>query len=241
MNSFDAVVYLGLTIAVVTGFNTGLLRSAIAILAYIAAMPIAMGRCHWCRRSSTASMRLPFAQNSPLFFGAFLVIGMVLGKLACMALDDIIGPQAGHRRPPWRRRPWRGARRPDCDHGCADLRPACAGKPPAGIHDRLAVAAGAVGRRANGRQVPSAGSRGCDRPPEERPAHIIGVVSLICISAVAAPLSGPLDLARVAASPFKNHLTQRERNSGSWDQRPPRHRLRIEQGPGARLRHGAGQ
>ena len=43
MNSFDVVVYLGLTIAVVTGFNTGLLRSAIAILAYIAAMPIAMG------------------------------------------------------------------------------------------------------------------------------------------------------------------------------------------------------
>ena len=42
MNGFDAVVYLGLIIAVVIGFNTGLLRSAIAILAYIAAMPIAM-------------------------------------------------------------------------------------------------------------------------------------------------------------------------------------------------------
>ena len=39
----------------------------------------------------------------------------------------------------------------------------------------------------------------------------------------------------------ENHLTQRERNSGSWDQRPPRHRLRIEQGPGPRLRHSAGQ
>ena len=40
-------------------------------------------------------MPSPFAQNSPLFFGAFLVIGMVLGKLACFVLDDIIGPQAG--------------------------------------------------------------------------------------------------------------------------------------------------
>ena len=38
---------------------------------------------------------LPFGQNSGLFFGAFLVIGMVLGKLACVVLDDIIGPQAG--------------------------------------------------------------------------------------------------------------------------------------------------
>ena len=42
MNSFDAVVYLGLLIAVVTGFNTGLLRSAITILAYLFAMPIAV-------------------------------------------------------------------------------------------------------------------------------------------------------------------------------------------------------
>ena len=33
MNSFDAVVYLGLVVAVVTGFNAGLLRSAVTILA----------------------------------------------------------------------------------------------------------------------------------------------------------------------------------------------------------------
>ena len=52
---------------------------------------------------------------------------------------------------------------------------------------------------------------GYDRPPEERPAHIIGyigVVSLLCISAVAAPLSGPLDLATVAFIRLsENHLT----------------------------------
>jgi NhaP-type Na+/H+ or K+/H+ antiporter len=42
MNSFDAVVYLGLAIAVVTGFNAGLLRSAVTILAYLVAMPIAV-------------------------------------------------------------------------------------------------------------------------------------------------------------------------------------------------------
>ena len=32
MNSFDVVVYLALIIAVVTGFKTGLLRSAVTIL-----------------------------------------------------------------------------------------------------------------------------------------------------------------------------------------------------------------
>lgn len=42
MNSFDAVVYLGLAIAAVTGFKTGLLRSALTILAYLIAMPIAV-------------------------------------------------------------------------------------------------------------------------------------------------------------------------------------------------------
>src|SRR2546430_14954863 len=115
MNSFDAVVYLGLIIAVVIGFNTGLLRSAIAILAYIAAMPIAMGLVPLVSPQLDGQHALPFAQNSPLFFGVFLVTGMVLGKLACVVLDDVIGPQAGIG-PPCRRRPWRGARRPDCDH-----------------------------------------------------------------------------------------------------------------------------
>ena len=95
MNSFDVVVYLGLTVAVVVGFNTGLMRSAIAILAYIAAMPIALGLVPLVSPQLDGQHALPFGQNSGLFFGVFLVTGMVLGKLACLALDDIIGPQAG--------------------------------------------------------------------------------------------------------------------------------------------------
>ena len=56
MNNFDAAVYLGLVVAVVTGFNAGLLRSAATILAYLIAMPIvpvvagfwgAMERSRW--------------------------------------------------------------------------------------------------------------------------------------------------------------------------------------------------
>jgi membrane protein required for colicin V production len=95
MNSFDAVVYLGLAIAVVTGFNTGLLRSAITIVAYLAAMPIAIGLVPLLSPQVGDKLALPFAQNPLLFFGAFLVIGMVLGKVLRMALDDAIGPQAG--------------------------------------------------------------------------------------------------------------------------------------------------
>jgi membrane protein required for colicin V production len=95
MNSFDIAVYLGLIIAVVTGFKTGLLRSALTILAYLFAMPIAV----WVM--SIISPRLDAAPGSPLpqgwvlFFGVFLVAGMVLGKLARIALDDAIGNEAG--------------------------------------------------------------------------------------------------------------------------------------------------
>jgi len=37
----------------------------------------------------------PLMQNSLLFFGTFLIVGMVLGKAARMALDEAIGADAG--------------------------------------------------------------------------------------------------------------------------------------------------
>jgi membrane protein required for colicin V production len=95
MNSFDAVVYLALVIAVVTGFNTGLLRSAITILAYLIAMPIAVWAMTCLAPGLGSRLGSPLAQNSLLFFATFLVTGMVLGKCARMMLDETIGPEAG--------------------------------------------------------------------------------------------------------------------------------------------------
>jgi membrane protein required for colicin V production len=95
MNSFDAVVYLGLVIAVVTGFNTGLLRSVLTILAYLIAMPIAVWIMSFVAPEIDGKLNSPLTQNSLLFFGIFLVAGMVLGKLMRMALDDTIGSKAG--------------------------------------------------------------------------------------------------------------------------------------------------
>lgn len=91
MNSFDAVVYLALIVAVVTGFNTGLLRSAVTILAYLIAMPIAVGVTSLLAPQIAGKLATPLMQNSLLFFGTFLMSGMVLGKLARMALDDTVG------------------------------------------------------------------------------------------------------------------------------------------------------
>jgi membrane protein required for colicin V production len=95
MNSFDVVVYLALVIAVVIGFNTGLLRSAITILAYLFAMPIAVAATSLLAPQIGGKFGSPLAQNSLLFFGSFLIAGMVLGKVGRMALDDTIGPEAG--------------------------------------------------------------------------------------------------------------------------------------------------
>lgn len=95
MNSFDAAVLLALLIAVVIGFNTGLLRSAITILAYFVAMPIALGAMAYLTPQIAGKFDSPLAQNSVLFFVVFLISGMVLGKCARMALDESIGSEAG--------------------------------------------------------------------------------------------------------------------------------------------------
>ena len=95
MNSFDGVVYLGLVIAVVTGFNAGLLRSAATILAYLIAMPIAVWAMSLIASQIDGALGSTWAQNSLLLFGIFLIAGMVLGKLMRVALDETIGSEAG--------------------------------------------------------------------------------------------------------------------------------------------------
>jgi membrane protein required for colicin V production len=95
MNSFDAVVYVGLMVAVVTGFNAGLLRSAATILAYLIAMPIAVWAMSLISPQIDGKFGSPLTQNSLLFFGIFLIVGIVLGKMMRMALDEAIGPGTG--------------------------------------------------------------------------------------------------------------------------------------------------
>src|ERR1700704_1058570 len=95
MNSFDTVVYVGLVLAVVTGFNAGLLRSAVTILAYLIAMPIAVWAMSFVSAGIDGKVTSPLMQNSLLFFATFLVTGIVLGKLMRMALDETIGSEAG--------------------------------------------------------------------------------------------------------------------------------------------------
>ncbi|MDB5578606.1 MAG: hypothetical protein JWR80_3782 [Bradyrhizobium sp.] len=94
MNSFDLVIYLGLIVAIVTGFRAGLLRSAVTILAYVFAMPIAVWAMSMVSPVAAGKFDSPW-QNSVLFFAIFLVVGIVLGKIMRMTLDDAIGSETG--------------------------------------------------------------------------------------------------------------------------------------------------
>jgi membrane protein required for colicin V production len=92
MNSFDAVIYVALIVAMTMGFNAGLLRSAVTILAYLVAMPIAVWATSQVARDAGG---LAIMQNPLPFFGTFLVAGIVLGKLMRMVLDETVGTEAG--------------------------------------------------------------------------------------------------------------------------------------------------
>ena len=95
MNSFDLIVCAGFVVAIVTGFSTGLLRSAVTILAYVVAMPIAIAAMTLIGPRVADLPASPFPPNGVLLFGLFLVIGVVLGKMARVMLDDTIGSGIG--------------------------------------------------------------------------------------------------------------------------------------------------
>ena len=111
-------------------------------------------------------------QNSLLFFGIFLVAGMVLGKLMRMAVDETIGPDPGI-----------GDRLAGAVLGVVriglvaimlvlvfDRAPAA--RSPAGVPERFAAAAAAVGGRAKRFWVAAARCRGDDRSVEEGPSDM---------------------------------------------------------------------
>jgi membrane protein required for colicin V production len=93
--NFDIAVYAGLAIAAVVGFNTGLLRSAITILAYLLATPVAIWAMTFFSSRIGNNSTSPLVQSWILFFGALLVVGMMLGKFARMALDETMGENLG--------------------------------------------------------------------------------------------------------------------------------------------------
>lgn len=94
MNTFDLAVMIALMVAIFGGFATGLLRSAVTILAYLIAMPLAVAVMSYVPPLD-AQYASPLGHNIGFFFGAFLAIGMGLGKLGRMMVDEAAGDEPG--------------------------------------------------------------------------------------------------------------------------------------------------
>ena len=91
MNTFDAVVYICLVVAVVMGFRSGLLRSLATIFGYITAMPAAIAAAPYLVRFlNSQSIQSP-ALNWLAIFAVFLVIGMALSALLRIAVSELVG------------------------------------------------------------------------------------------------------------------------------------------------------
>jgi membrane protein required for colicin V production len=91
MNSFDLAVYAALAIAVWLGFRTGLLRSAMTILAYLLAAPIAVALMPLIAPQLASNPNSPLLQNWIWFFAIFVVVGMLFGHIGRIAINDTIG------------------------------------------------------------------------------------------------------------------------------------------------------
>ena len=92
MNPFDVAVYGVTIVAMITGFNVGLIRSAATILGYVSAAPLAVAGTSFISPLLAGQTAPSATQNSVVFFCLFLAAGILLGSLLRLAIDETIGP-----------------------------------------------------------------------------------------------------------------------------------------------------
>lgn len=93
INTFDAVVYALLFLAVVTGFMTGMLRSLATIFGYLAAMGMVLAIAPQLAPVLAAQFKLTPPQTWIALGAFFIVAGMVFGALFRMAINEMVGPK----------------------------------------------------------------------------------------------------------------------------------------------------
>ena len=96
MNHFDATVLAVVLILAVLGFRAGLLRSLADILGFVIAAPLAVALTPYFSSAAgrTAVASSPLGTNPLVFFGLFLIGGLLLAQLmrqmvAGLAGDDV--------------------------------------------------------------------------------------------------------------------------------------------------------
>lgn len=93
INTFDAVVYFFLFVAVVMGFMTGMLRSLATIFGYLAAMGIVVAFAPQIAPVLSTQFKLAPPQTWIALGAFFIVGGMVLGALFRMFINEMVGPK----------------------------------------------------------------------------------------------------------------------------------------------------
>jgi len=91
-NLFDAAVCLGLAVAVIFGFGSGLLRSLATIFGYIAAAPITVALVPSVATPLVHQFQMTSAQTLLVVFGIFIILGLILSALLRRTVSALVGP-----------------------------------------------------------------------------------------------------------------------------------------------------
>jgi membrane protein required for colicin V production len=89
---FDLVVYAFLALAVVLGFNSGLLRSMATIIGYVIAAPIALGTAPAVSYFLATRFNMSAAYSGLVLALILVVTGIIFGALLRRAVNDLVGP-----------------------------------------------------------------------------------------------------------------------------------------------------
>src|SRR5579862_2116999 len=94
VNAFDVAVIVIMIVAIIMGFQSGLLRALATILGYICAAPIAIGASPTVAQMLTLQLRQP-VPDWAVFAGLFVVVGILLAALMRMTVGALTGEHIG--------------------------------------------------------------------------------------------------------------------------------------------------
>jgi membrane protein required for colicin V production len=103
MNAFDLIVVAAAVVAIVVGFNAGLLRSLATILAYLIAAPIAVAIAPQLTALGQHIMPSNPSSSSPISSNetwlvlciAFIAVGLIMSAVLRAAVSEFTGPDIG--------------------------------------------------------------------------------------------------------------------------------------------------
>jgi membrane protein required for colicin V production len=104
MNAFDVVVIAVAFVAIVLGFNAGLLRSLATMLGYLIAAPMAVAIAPLLTTLAVGQHVMPSAlpsglmssnQNWLMVCVTFIAVGLIMSAVFRLAVSEFIGPDIG--------------------------------------------------------------------------------------------------------------------------------------------------